>query len=279
MRPLIDIVDIIKVDFRISNHREREEILHLAGDRNIKFLAEKIETHDEFESAKEMGFSYFQGFFFSKPRIISGSEIPGYKHKYLEILRQINDPNLDFDTLEHVVKRDLSITYKLFKFINSAAFGFQVRIQSIRQALTLLGMNEFRKWVSLVALSEMGADKTEELLVSSMMRAKFCEFIAIKIHKKERSADLFLMGMFSHIDAFIDKPMNSIIDELPLSGEVKAALSGGDNEFRDVLEIIIAYEKGCWDCVLALLKKFDINEKDIPEIYGNSVDWVNKIFF
>lgn len=279
MKPLIDIVDIIKVDFRMSDQQEREEILRLAGCRGIKFLAEKIETHDEFEKAKEMGFSYFQGYFFSKPHIIAGSEIPGYKHRYLEILRQVNDPDMEFETLEHVVKRDLSITYKLLKFINSAAFGFQVRIQSIRQALTLLGLNEFRKWVSLVALSEMGDDKPEELLVNSMMRAKFCEFIATKIKKGEKSPDLFLLGMFSHIDAIIDKPMSSVIDELPLTGEVKEALIGKENEFRDILDIVIAYEKGEWDLVANLLTRYGIDQNDFPEIYGNAADWVNKIFF
>ena len=275
---LIGLADIIKVDFLISDRAERRSIIDRIGRGRVKFLAEKVETQEEFTDAKKMGFSYFQGYFFSRPYIVEGRALPGNKLNYMQILREINEPDADFELLEHIVKRDISLTYKLLRFINSAAFGFQAKIQSIRQALTLLGLNEFRKWASLMALAELGSDKPEELTVSVMMRAKFCEFLASKVNLREKKDDLFLLGMFSNIDAFIDRPMADVVAELPLSDEIKNALCGQSNQLRDALDIVIAYERGNWDGWAGRLKKSGMSGNDFPEIYANTVDWVNKIF-
>lgn len=275
---LIEFADIIKVDFRISDAAERQRIIRKVGPDRVKFLAEKVETQEEFVSAMEMGFSLFQGYFFSKPHIVEGRSLPGNKLNYMQILRDINEPDADFDILEHIVKRDISLTFKLLRLINSAAFGFQAKIQSIRQALTLLGLIEFRKWASLMALSELGTDKPEELTVNSMMRAKFCEFLAAKVNLRDKRDDLFLLGMFSNIDAYIDLPMEEVVAGLPLSEEIKDALRGRKNPLRDTLEIVIAYERGDWDGWSDRIGRFGIPEKDFPEIYATTVDWVKKIF-
>jgi c-di-GMP-related signal transduction protein len=276
--PLVDVVDIIKIDYRSSILSERMNVMSALGKDRIKYLAEKVETHEEFDEAKGMGFTFFQGYFFSRPHIIEGREIHGFKLNYLHILREINEPDVEFDMLEHIVKRDMSLTYKLLKFINSATFSFQAKIKSIRQALTMLGLVEFKKWVSLLVLSEMGNDKPQELMLNSMLRAKFCEFLAAKVKMHDDCADMFLLGMFSSIDAFIDRPMHDIVAELPLSDMIKDALCGKNNKFREILDIVIAYEKGDWSEWSRLLSMFKINEFEFPEIYLNSMEWVQKIF-
>jgi c-di-GMP-related signal transduction protein len=278
LQPLVDLADIIKIDFRLTDRAGRKRIMAKTGNSRIKFLAEKVETPEEYEDARAMGFTYFQGYFFSKPKIMQRQEIPGYKMNYLQVLNEINNPDVDFELLEHIVKRDMSMTYKLLRFINSAAFGFHVKIQSIRQALTLLGLAEFKKWASLVALSGLGDDKPEELLLNSMMRAKFCEFLASKVDMKDSMPDLFLLGMFSNIDAFIDRPIAEISAELPLSDDIRKALRGEKSRFRNVLDMVIAYEKADWEEWTRLLTVFNISGRDFPEIYLRSVDWVNKIF-
>jgi c-di-GMP-related signal transduction protein len=278
MQPFIDLADIIKIDFRTTTSEQRTKIMNTIGKDKIKYLAEKVETHEEFFEAKECGFSLFQGYFFSEPHIIEGREIPGYKLTYLQILKEVNDPDANFDTLEHIVKRDVSLTFNLLRFINSAAFGFKVKIQSIRQALTLLGLVEFKRWVSLLALSRMGEDKPEELLVSSMVRAKLCEFVASKVNMRDNHENLFLLGMLSSIDAFIDKPMIEIVEMLPLSDVIKQTLCGEKNQFQDVLQMMIAYEKGSWDEWAQYLHRFELDGNSFPEIYVNTLDWVHKIF-
>jgi EAL and modified HD-GYP domain-containing signal transduction protein len=278
MQSFIDLADIIKIDFRSTNTAQRKNIMDTIGKPNIKYLAEKVETYDEFAEARDCGFSLFQGYFFSKPHIVEGREIPGYKLTYLQILKEVNDPDASFDTLEHIVKRDVSLTYNLLRFINSAAFGFKVKIQSIRQALTLLGLVEFKRWVSLLVLSRMGEDKPEELLVNSMMRAKLCEFVASTVKMRDNHENLFLLGMLSNIDAFFDRPMREIVDELPLSDVIKQTLCGEKNRFQDVLQMMISYEKGSWDDWTRYLNLFDLDGKNFPEIYINTLDWVHKIF-
>lgn len=277
IEPLIEIADIIKIDFRAGTTASRAGMLDTIGRKRVKFLAEKIETHEEFEEAKRQGFSLFQGYFFSRPKIMEGRKIHGYKLTYLQILSEINDPDVSFETLEHIVKRDISLTYKLLRFINSAAFGFRVKITSIRQALTLLGLLEFKKWASLIALTSMGEDKPEELFVITMMRAKFCEFIASKTTLRDRSDNLFLLGMLSNIDAFLDTEMENIVPNLPLDDVIKDALCGKDGYINDILQSVIAYEKGSWDEWYMYLKKCGISGDIYPEIYANSVDWVKKI--
>lgn len=278
LMPFINIADIIKIDYQNSDFITRVDLISRIDNKLVKFLAEKVETIEEFKEAKQLGFSYFQGYFFSKPNIIVGRELPGYKLNYLLILKEVNKPDVEFSSLEHIVKRDVSLTYKLLRFINSAAFGFHTRIRSIKQALTLLGLNEFKKWVSLVALSGLGDDKPEELLVNSMIRAKFCEFLSSGVQMRDRSSELFLLGMFSMIDAFVDHPIEDILTDLPLSSIIKDALCGVKNSYRDVLDIVIAYEKANWDEWRRLILKYNLNEKDFPEIYASTLDWVRKIF-
>ena len=276
--PLIDLADIIKIDVKQTNPVDVLSVFNMLSRKRVKYLAEKVETKDEFINAREMGFSYFQGFFFSKPVIVEGKEIPGYKLTYLQILQQVNQPDVEFDELEHIIKRDVSLTYKLLRFINSAAFSFSTRIQSIKQALTLLGLKEIKKWVSLIALSGMGDDKPEELVISSMSRAKFGELISSKIGMKEYASDLFLLGMFSMLDAFIDQPMADIIADLPLAEPIKTALLNGRNAFREVLDLIIYYEKGEWDRCAPLIKKFNVEESLLPEIFATALEWAHRIF-
>jgi c-di-GMP-related signal transduction protein len=279
-QPLIEIADIIKIDFRITPPDKQKALIEYLTKKKVRLLAEKVESFEEFEGAKSTGFSLFQGYFFSRPHIIEGRDMPVYKLNYLQILREINESpdDVEFDELEHIIKRDVSLTYKLLRFINSAAFGFNMKIQSIKQALTLLGTREIKKWVSLVALSNMGEDKPEELILLTMSRAKFCEFISRRIGMKDKGPDLFLMGMFSLIDAIIDKPMAEVLADLPLAEPVKDALMGGDNKYADVLRLVISYEQGIWEEWARYIIKLGLNEKEFPEIYANSIEWAHKIF-
>jgi EAL and modified HD-GYP domain-containing signal transduction protein len=224
--PLINLTDIIKIDFIEADAEDRKALVEMFQPRGIKLLAEKVETKEEFDQAAEMGYTYFQGYFFSKPVIISGKDIPGFKLTYLQMLQEINSPEMDFRKIEDLIKREVSVSYKLLRYINSAFFGLRRKVESIRQALALLGERNIKKWISLIALSSMGEDKPMELAASSLIRAQFCESLAPKMGMRDREHDLFLMGLFSMIDAIIDRPMAEILDELSISEDIKVALSG-----------------------------------------------------
>jgi len=277
-QPLIDLADIIKVDFVVSDEEERKALIERVDTKRIKLLAEKVETQEEFEKSLELGYSYFQGYFFSKPATIVTKDIPGFKINNLQILYEVNQSDLDFDQIEEIIKRDVNLSYKLMKFINSSVFGFQKEIQSIKHALVLLGIGELKKWVSLITLRSMGEDKPEELAVNSVLRAKFCELLAPMVGMNSRKSDLFLLGMFSNIDAFIDRPKSDIFSELPISEDVKGALLEEKNDLRDVFEVVQSYEKGDWKTFSELSEKFKLDEKKIPELYHHTLEWTNQIF-
>jgi len=194
--PLVRLADIIKIDFLNTPVANRERVPRELSKLNIKFLAEKVETKEDFQMALDFGYHYIQGYFFSKPETISVQDIPGYKLNYLYTLYEINQPQVNFDTLEAVILREVSLSYKLLRFINSAFFNLRHRIKTVRHALMLLGTEEIRKWASLVALSGMGADKPDELAVVSAMRGKFFELLALECGMENHRTDIYLMGLF-----------------------------------------------------------------------------------
>ena len=276
-RPLLEIADIIKIDFRKITPESHSVILELADQYPVKLLAEKIETHQEYQHAVDNGYAYFQGYFFSRPEVIEGKDIPAYKMNFLAILQEVHSRDFEYDHLESIIKRDVSLSYKLLKFINSAAFGFTSKIHSIKQALTLLGIDEFRKWISLIALSGMGNDKPEELVVTSIIRARFAEELALKSGMKDISSDLFLMGMFSLIDAFMDKPKKTILDDLNLDDDIKNALTGQPGPFTDYYKLMLLHEKGDWDPIEPLADRLELDEEVISVSYLQAVEWANRV--
>ena len=277
MEPIIRLSDIIKVDILATPLSEQKELISRTTSKRIKFLAEKVETLEQYRQAIDLGYSYFQGYFFSRPVIVEGIDVPGYKLNYLQIIHEANKPDVDFSRLESIIKHDLSITYKFLLLINSAAFGFTSKINSIKQALALLGINEFRKWISLIAMSSMGDDKPRELISVSIIRARFCEEISGYTGMAEMSSDLFLMGMLSLIDAFIDRPIVEILEEIPVSDPVKQALLGKKNLYRAVYELLLAYEHGNWERVSALAEVLKIEENVVSQVYFDAVTWSNSI--
>lgn len=275
---LMDLADIIKVDFLSSTAAMRKSVIENCQNKKVKFLAEKVETGNAFQEALDTGYVYFQGYFFSKPIIISGRDIPGNKLNYLRVLSEVNKPDVEFERLEEVIKRDVSLSYKLLRFINSAFFRFSVKVESIKHALILLGVKEIKKWVSVVALSGIGFDKPQELLTISLIRAHFCETLASKIGLQGRAADFFMAGLFSVIDALIDRPMHVILSDLPIADDIKYALLGRENIIHDVFCLVISYEKGDWNTTSSCAHKLNLNETELPDMFFNSVNWANVAF-
>ena len=276
--PLVGFADIIKVDFRGSDARTKAALPGLMAARKIKALAEKIETRAEFDEAVALGYTYLQGYFFSKPLVLSGRDVPAVKQRYLELLREINRTDLDFADLEDVIKREPSLTYKLMTYINSVAFSFRSRITSVRQSLALLGEDAVRKWASVVALAALAHEQPSELLVSSLIRARFCEVIAASVKLEERGQELFLMGLFSLLDAITGRPMHDVLANLPLADDIKMALLGNRNRLRDVLACVLAYEQAEWETFGLFAAKLRLDQGETARIYLEAVVWATSSY-
>jgi len=276
-RALVDLADIIKVDFRQSGTAERAGILKSHSGKKVEFLAEKVETLEEFFEARAIGYLYFQGYFFGEPQIVSAKNIPGSKINYLRMLTEINRPDMDFPSLEGIIRRDTFLTFTLLNYINSAYFALRDSVGSIMQALALLGEREVRRWASLVLMTFMGADKPSQVSMTSLIRGKFCECLAMKTDLAPKASELFMTGMFSMLDVLVGRPLYELLDRINVSKDIRVALTTGKNRHGEVLQLVLAYERGLWNDVDMWAGKLGLDSTGIASDYGKSVQWVEQV--
>lgn len=271
-------VDIIKVDFMKTSPHERNVIIKkLERYHNLAFLAEKVEKEIEFKDAVKWGYTLFQGYFFSKPLIVDGKAITPSKFAQFQMLNEVSKVEPDVNVLTQITQRDPSMTYKILRLVNSAAFRRTAEIKSIKQALVYLGLREIQKWLSFILVRDLGSDQPEELVWIVLIRAKFGETITRIIGCDDRESEVFLMGLFSCIDVFFNKSMEEIVNSLPLASDVKEALMGKENCLSNILKTIISYEKGDWEQFRQFSSKIKLEYQKAAELYIDAVNWANQI--
>ncbi len=267
MLPLLNIADIVKVDFLETSSQERKEIFSFLGPYQKKITAKRLETPEHYRQAIELGCTYFQGYFFSKPELIGAQEIPESKARLLQVLQEINRLETDLDLLEKLIKQDVSLSYKLLKYINTTAFEARIPIPTIQRAIAYLGKKQLSKWASLVLLRDLGENRPDELVVTATIRARFCEELALLAGFKKQSEELYIVGLFSLLDALLGRPMAEILEEIPLASEVKSVLNGDVNAYSDIYRLVLAYEVGNWVLVDELKTKLNLIWEDLSAVY------------
>jgi c-di-GMP-related signal transduction protein len=277
LEPLMELAGIIKIDFMSTPGEELADLVGRLAPYKVKLLAEKVETHEEFQQALDMGFEYFQGYFFSKPEIIQGKGASPAKLTLLQIMAEANREDCRFSELEKVIQRDVAISYKLMRYINSAFFRRVQEISSIRQAIVLLGEKEIRRFVSLMALANLAEDKPDELIRASIIRAKLCELLGKNGDSSVDEGELFTIGLFSLIDAIFDDTIENIMDKLPLSDDIKSALVKGEGRLAGYLKIASCYETGDWEGFREVVAEMGMDDEKIPEAYMDSVAWADSL--
>ncbi len=278
-RPFVDLVQFLKVDFQLLDPDARKALAAKYRNPNISLLAEKVETQQDLDEAKSLGFSYFQGYFFCKPAMIETREIPGNKIIQLQLLNAVAAPELDFNPIEELLKQDPSLLYRLLRYLNSPVLGLRSEIHSVRQALSLLGEREFRRWVSVFSVITLSSGKPPELIRTALTRAYFCEEFSRHVALQDKSSGLFLMGLLSVADALLDKPMNDVLKLLPVTTEIKTALCGGQNSFREVYELLLAFERADWARLLTHIHHLGCTEESVPESYRSALQKSSAISF
>lgn len=276
-RPLVDLATYLKIDFRTADCDARRIMADRYRRTHIQLLAEKVETQADLTSARSLGYTLFQGFFFAKPVVMEGREIPANKLVYVRLLEAISTPELSGEKIESVLKEEPSLIYKLLRYLNSPLLALRAEIHQIREAIQLLGETEFRRWVSIVAVVAMSSDKPHELIRTALTRAYYCEEISKHVRMAAKSSDLFLMGLLSVTDAMLDRPLQEILSNLPVSADVRVALCGGSNDFREVFTTMLAYERGDWPALSAAAGRLNCPEDKIPPCYLAAVERANAI--
>ena len=265
--PLVEFASFLKIDFQMFDARARSALARKYADNHIRLLAEKVETESEFREARDLGFSYFQGYFFCKPSMVETREIPGNKAVQLQLLTAVAAPELRFDFIENLLKQEPSLLYRLLRYLNSPILGLRSEVRSVRHAIVLLGENEFRRWAAIFAIISMSTGKSPELIRTALTRAFFCEEFSAAAALREKGPSLFLMGLLSVTDALLDKPMREALKALPVIQEVKIALCGGTNHFRDVFELVLALERAEWIRLSDIAARIGCDEGKIPDSY------------
>jgi c-di-GMP-related signal transduction protein len=272
---LLPFAKIIKVDMRLTPRAAQQELLRAHLSNGMVFLAEKVETQEEFQWTRDAGYDLFQGHFFEKPEILSGKRITSAKIQCLELLRQISASEIDCRKTAAVIERDVGLSYKLLRYVNSALVGLRQGVSSIDHAVVLLGSGGLRQWAAVAAIPTLASDKPAELAVKALVRAQFCERLA-KLRGLPEDGGAFMVGLFSHLDAMLDLPICEALSRVHLSDELTAIIlesTAGGNPLADIFQVVRDYESALWEAVTFHAAHLRLTTAEVTQAYAESTFW------
>lgn len=270
---LLSICDIIKFDFKLTSQDKIEEMVHALGKYNCRLLVKKVETYEEFQKALALGFDYFEGYFFSKPEVLRNKDLSASQTTLMRLISEINTADFDVDALGALIVQDVSITYKFLNYINSAYFSRVQPISSIPHAISYLGERGFKLFASLIITSMLAEDKPDALVKMATLRARFLELIGTELNID--SNEMFLLGLFSLIDAMLDRKMSAILEKLPLTENIKSALAKREGDLFIFIRLIETYETGNWAAFRFAQKKSGVANEKISAFYLEAISWAD----
>lgn len=276
---LIAYADYAKVDIRKVAHVQELIASTLAGGKRCQMLAEKVETRVQFLTAAKDGFTLFQGYFFRHPERMRARQIPANKMSSLRLLQAISAPEVDLAAVEDLIKHDASLCYRLLRYLNSPLLGIASPVQSVRHAMNLLGERELARWIRMAVTLAMGEGRCSDLVLSSLVRARFCELVAAKVQNCR--SDVFLMGMLSLMDAILEMPMGIVVEGLALDTDIKAELlgakTGNKTTAPPIYALMMARESGDWETVTALARNLALSLPFVNRSYNEAISWAHQM--
>lgn len=276
---LVPYADFIKVDVTKIPAAQCASLVRSYASETCHMLAHKVETRQHFLMAGEAGFTRFQGYFFRYPESLQVRQIPANQATYLRLLSAVSETEVDLEEIVELIKHEPSLCYRLLRYMNSSLAGSSSPALSVRDALTLLGDKESVRWIRMATTLSMGQDKSSDLVLSSLVRARFCELIALRV--EHGTSDLFLMGMLSLIDAILAVPIGMVIKELSLDPDVKAQLlgakTGKKTPLSPIYELMLAREAGDWELVTQLGKQLNLSLSFVAETSNAAMRWAHEM--
>lgn len=277
---LFKLIHIIKINYLHTTRQERERVENMVKSYpHITLLAEKLETEVDYQEALNKGYRLFQGYYFSKPDIVKGKDIPQNYAIHFYLFQRLNEPEPDFKEISDIIKRDISLSYKLLRYVNSLAFSIPYDITSIQQALIMLGFNNAKKWIHILLLYDIGVDSgkgpTKGLIESSLIRAKVLELLAVKTGREDYDA-CFLTGMFSLIDCIMEQDLGDLLEKLSLSSMISDTLLGRTTEFTPYLNLAKALEAFDFEVVEQQAEMIGVTLKEVSDLSQAAQKWVHR---
>jgi c-di-GMP-related signal transduction protein len=275
---LIPFANYLKIDIRrvVEQHCAGLAAKHGA---NCIMIAQKVETRLQFIAALKDGFTLFQGYFFRQPERMRSRHIPSNQASQLRLLKAISAPEVDLALVEELIKQDASLCYRLLRYLNSPLVGVSNTVKSVRHGITLLGERELVRWIRMATTLIMGQEKCSDLVLGSLVRARFCELIAPKVN--HGSCDLFLIGMFSLMDAILEVPMGVVIEGLAFDAETRTELlgmkTGKPTALSPIYDLMVSREAGEWDVVARHAKKLNVSLPFVNRAFNDAVSWAHQM--
>ena len=270
---LVETADFLKINIKITPLNDVSKLIRRYS--GLPFIAEKVETREDFEYCKSVGFSFFEGYFFRKPETMRARGAQSSRTVYLRLLGAISKPIINWIELEEIVKSDPMLYFRLLRYLNSAVFGLQNEINNVRHALTYLGENEIRRWCRLSGMLELSKNKPSDLALAALIRARFAELISDNLDCGR--SDLFQIGLLSLMDAILEIPMREVLDGLPLDEAARTVLLHNKGPLSPVYELIIAVEAGIWPRVTVLSSQLGIDQELIAKSQWDAMEWAQSI--
>ena len=267
LKPLVKLANLIKIDIMSLDRNEIRDHVQALRKHPVKLVAEKVETQQDFDYGKDLGFDYFQGYFFAQPKVIRSRRLPNNRIAILKLLRRLQDPDITPDQFEDLVAQDVAFSYRILRYVNSAAYSLSRKIESIQQAVVIIGLQTIKSWTTLLAMSQVD-NKPTELVVTAMVRGKMAEELA-RAEKYEGPDAFFTIGLFSALDALMDNTMEEILTQLPLAEHISNALLHHQGVHGEILSCVLAYERGEWEQV----KSSTLSMSRIRDCYLSAVHW------
>ena len=276
-RAFLPLADLAVLDVTSLPQSQRRQVVSFLAGQGVDVVARGVETREAYEAASAAGCAFFQGYFFSRPSLVSGGEIASSKLSALQLLKAAHRPQLDFDELERLILRDPAIAWKFLAYLNSVEFSWRRRIESVRHGLVMLGERATRTWVSLVTVSAMVGPTSPELSRLAITRGRFCELLGTAAHSDATALDLFMTGTFSLVDGLLDRPLPVAVAQVPLSADAKAAILGEVNAPGLVLRAVTAYERGNWDQLFTIAGQLGVDGGEVNRCYMAAVEWADDL--
>ena len=243
MDPLLDLASIVKLDVRALSPKQLEAEVRKLQPRNLTLIAEKVESAEEYELCRELGFDHYQGYFFALPELSRTAGTPTRELGTLCALAA-TDEDTSLEELESIVRRDAGLSHKLLRYANSAYVSPLRPIESLRHAVTMIGAVPIRRWSLLLALSGL-RDAPSHLLEVALVRARMSELLAPRMRAAPDRA--FTAGLFSLLDALTGREMQELVTELSFDERLTRALVSREGPEGAVLDATLAYERGAFD--------------------------------
>jgi len=271
IEPLVEIADYIKVDFAISDEQNRRELLRRLSGVTVALVAEKVETQEEYQQARDEGFTLMQGYYFCRPVLMKNYKVPANRLQHVEILRMLQDETMDLHELTGLVKRDTCLTYRLLRLVNSPMSAMRQEVQSVQAALIAVGEENFRRLATLAITSEMNAGQPMELLRMAFVRGRFCELASVFCNLLP--AEQYLLGLLSLLPAMLRVPMSNLTPLLPLRDGIRRALEGEKLPERALLCWLEGHERADWSTCDIVTEKQGLNAGDLLVCYEEALHW------